>query len=99
MARVGAWVIFALRHFGLWHSAVAVPGTALAAQVERGRAEVIVPNASLTSGKVANWTLSDRFRRIDFRVSVAYGTFPEKVTPICSLAGGRSPRFRRPGTR
>jgi potassium-dependent mechanosensitive channel len=45
-------------------------------------AEVIVPNASLTSDKVANWTLSDRFRRIDFRMSVAYGTSPEKVIEI-----------------
>ncbi|HEY3097833.1 MAG TPA: mechanosensitive ion channel domain-containing protein [Methylomirabilota bacterium] len=45
-------------------------------------AEVIVPNASLTSEKVTNWTLSDRLRRIDVAVGVAYGTPPEKVTAI-----------------
>jgi len=45
-------------------------------------AEVIVPNASLVSEKVANWTLSDRLRRIDFAVGVAYGTSPEKVADV-----------------
>jgi small-conductance mechanosensitive channel len=44
--------------------------------------EVIVPNASLTAEKVANWTLSDRHRRIDFPVGVAYGTSPEKVADL-----------------
>jgi potassium-dependent mechanosensitive channel len=45
-------------------------------------AEVIVPNASLASEKVANWTLSDAHRRIDLPVGVAYGTSPEKVADI-----------------
>jgi len=45
-------------------------------------AEVIVPNASLTSEKVTNWTLSDRRRRVDVSVGVAYGTAPEKVSEI-----------------
>ena len=45
-------------------------------------AEVIVPNASLASEKVANWTLSDDHRRIDLPVGVAYGTSPEKVADV-----------------
>ena len=45
-------------------------------------AEVIVPNASLTSEKVVNWTLFDRRRRIDVVVGVAYGTPPEKALDI-----------------
>jgi small-conductance mechanosensitive channel len=45
-------------------------------------AEVIVPNASLTSEKVTNWTLSDRRRRVDVSVGVAYGTAPQKVAEI-----------------
>ena len=45
-------------------------------------AEVIVPNASLVAEKVVNWTLSDRLRRIDFPVGVAYGTSPEKVADV-----------------
>lgn len=45
-------------------------------------AEVIVPNASLVSDSVANWTLSDRLRRIDCAVGVAYGTSPERVADL-----------------
>jgi potassium-dependent mechanosensitive channel len=45
-------------------------------------AEVIVPNASLVSEKVANWTLSDRLRRLDVAVGVAYGTSPDQVMDI-----------------
>ena len=42
-------------------------------------AEVVVPNADLISKNVINWTLSDRRRRIEIRVGVAYGSDPEKV--------------------
>jgi len=52
-------------------------------------AEVIVPNAMLVSEKVTNWTLSDRLRRVDVAIRVAYGTPPEKVTEIL-LAIARS---------
>jgi small-conductance mechanosensitive channel len=45
-------------------------------------AEVIVPNAALISEKVANWTLSDRRRRVDVAVGVAYGTSPARVLDI-----------------
>jgi small-conductance mechanosensitive channel len=45
-------------------------------------AEVIVPNASLVTEKVANWTLSDQLRRIDVPVGVAFGTAAEKVTEV-----------------
>jgi len=45
-------------------------------------AEVIVPNSNLISNEVTNWTLSDRRRRIQILVGVAYGTDPEKVLNI-----------------
>jgi potassium efflux system protein len=45
-------------------------------------AEVIVPNAMLISDKVTNWTLSDRRRRIDLAVGVAYGTAPERMLDL-----------------
>lgn len=45
-------------------------------------AEIIVPNASFISDTVTNWTLSDRLRRIDVSVGVAYGTDPEQVLEI-----------------
>jgi len=45
-------------------------------------AEVIVPNESLISREVVNWTLSDRKRRVEVRVGVAYGTDPHRVLEI-----------------
>jgi len=45
-------------------------------------AEVIVPNASLISDQVVNWTLSDRQRRMDVRVGVAYGSDPRRVIAL-----------------
>jgi len=45
-------------------------------------AEVIVPNANLIAEPVVNWTLSDRRRRLDLEVGVAYGTDPEVVLEL-----------------
>src|SRR5262249_15206541 len=45
-------------------------------------AEVIVPNASIVSEKVTNWTYSDLLRRMDVSVGVAYGSAPEKVIEL-----------------
>ena len=45
-------------------------------------AEVIVPNASLVSEKLTNWTYSDRLRRMNVPVGVAYGSAPEKVLEL-----------------
>ena len=44
--------------------------------------EVIVPNGDLVSNQVINWTLSDRRRRLQLKVGVAYGTDPDLVTEI-----------------
>ncbi|MBN8615816.1 MAG: mechanosensitive ion channel, partial [Deltaproteobacteria bacterium] len=45
-------------------------------------AEVIVPNESLIGREVVNWTLSDRKRRVEVKVGVAYGTDPHEVVAI-----------------
>jgi small-conductance mechanosensitive channel len=45
-------------------------------------AEVIVPNATLISGNLVNWTLSDRTRRLELPIGVAYGTDPERVIAL-----------------
>ena len=45
-------------------------------------AEVIVPNSDLVTNLVTNWTLSERNRRADIPVGVAYGTDPERVIKL-----------------
>jgi potassium efflux system protein len=45
-------------------------------------AEVIVPNANLVAGEVINWTLSDRMRRVDVNVGVAYGSDTAEVREL-----------------
>ncbi|MAI78867.1 MAG: hypothetical protein CL917_08005 [Deltaproteobacteria bacterium] len=49
-------------------------------------AEVIVPNARFISEDVTNWTKSDRKRRFEVAVGVAYGTDPEAVIEILEQA-------------
>jgi small-conductance mechanosensitive channel len=44
--------------------------------------EVIVPNADLISNRVTNWTLSDRRRRLELPVKVAYGNDPHQVLEL-----------------
>ncbi len=50
-------------------------------------ADVIVPNANLISERVVNWTFSDRQRRVDLAVGVAYGTDPEQVIELLVAVG------------
>ena len=45
-------------------------------------AEVIVPNSTLISNQVINWTLSSSWRRVDIPVGVAHGTDPELVIKL-----------------
>jgi potassium efflux system protein len=45
-------------------------------------AEVIVPNSSMLEEKVINWTLSDRKRRVDLAIGVAYGTDASRVIAL-----------------
>jgi potassium efflux system protein len=67
-----------VRRIGIRSSTVATPQGA----------EVVVPNANLISNEVTNWTLSDRRRRADIDVGVAYGTPPEKVRSLLLQVAG-----------
>ncbi len=44
--------------------------------------EVIVPNGELISNRLINWTLSDRRRRLEITVGVAYGSDLDQVHSI-----------------
>jgi small-conductance mechanosensitive channel len=52
-------------------------------------AEVIVPNASLISSKVINWTLSESQRRRELPVGVAYGSDPKIVLKLLREAAAK----------
>jgi len=45
-------------------------------------AEVVVPNGQLISESVTNWTLSNRHRRVELNVGVAYGTDAQRVIDL-----------------
>ncbi len=48
--------------------------------------EVIIPNANFISDEVTNWTLSNKHRRIEVLVGVAYGNNPQQVMEILKNA-------------
>ncbi len=58
-------------------------------------AEVIVPNADLASKQVTNWTLSDRARRYEIDVGVAYGSDPERVLRLLEAAAADVPEVQQ----
>lgn len=57
--------------------------------------EVIVPNSSLITNDVTNWTLSNRRRRYDVFVGVAYGTDPNKVLEIISKVANKHQQVQK----
>jgi potassium efflux system protein len=60
-------------------------------------AEAIIPNATLISEKLMNWTLTNEWRRADVRVGVAYGSDLEKAMHILySVAAADADVLREP---
>jgi small-conductance mechanosensitive channel len=53
--------------------------------------EVIVPNGSLISTQVTNWTLSDRRRMVDIAVSVAAGTDLQRAADLLKRVAASQP--------
>lgn len=52
-------------------------------------ADVVVPNGTLLSEKLTNWTMLDRNRRIEINVGLAYGTDPAQAIELLgSVARG-----------
>jgi potassium-dependent mechanosensitive channel len=57
--------------------------------------EVIIPNGSLISGQVTNWTLSDRRRAVEVSVSVYAGTDPERVAELLKSTAANHPNVAK----
>jgi potassium-dependent mechanosensitive channel len=53
--------------------------------------EVILPNGSLISSQVTNWTFSDRKRAIEVSVNVAGGFDPQRVVELLKTTGAAHP--------
>jgi potassium efflux system protein len=53
--------------------------------------EIIVPNGSILSSQVTNWTLSNRERGIEIPVGVAAGTDPKRVIEILKSVAAAHP--------
>jgi potassium-dependent mechanosensitive channel len=54
-------------------------------------ADVVVPNGTLLSEKLINWTLSDMNRRLDVNVGVAYGVDPKRVLTLLQAVATATP--------
>ena len=54
-------------------------------------ADVVVPNGTLLSEKLVNWTLRDTNRRIDVDVGVAYGSDPKQVLELLKKVALETP--------
>ena len=54
-------------------------------------ADVVVPNGSLLSDKLINWTLSDMNRRFDVNIGVAYGSNPRQVMQLLMTVARETP--------
>ncbi len=57
--------------------------------------ELIVPNGQLISDKVTNFTLSNRQRRIEINLGVAYGTDPKRVIALLTEVAAAHPLAAR----
>ncbi len=55
------------------------------------RKEYIVPNREFVTGKILNWTLSDKTNRIVIRVGVAYGTDTENALAMLQQIADEHP--------
>ena len=58
-------------------------------------ADVVVPNGTLLSEKLINWTLSDTTRRLEVNVGVAYGTDPHRVLALLEEVARATPGILR----
>lgn len=58
-------------------------------------ADVVVPNGTLLSEKLTNWTLLDMSRRIDIDLGVGYGSEPSQVMALLMKVTTEAPHVAR----
>ena len=70
-----------VRHIGIRATVVRTPDGS----------EVIVPNGTLISNQVTNWTFSDQQRAIEIPVTVVRGTAPQRVVELLKTVAANHP--------
>ena len=56
-------------------------------------ADAIIPNATLISEKLMNWTLTDPWRRTDIKIGIAYGSDLQKAMQILLTVAAADPHI------
>jgi potassium-dependent mechanosensitive channel len=59
--------------------------------IDANRRELVVPNREFITGRVINWTLTDRSTRVQVRVGVSYGTDPDEAMTVMMDAAKNHP--------
>jgi len=59
--------------------------------IDANRRELVVPNKEFITGRVVNWTLTDRSTRVQVQVGVAYGTDPDDAMKVMIEAAKQHP--------
>lgn len=63
------------------------------------RASVIIPNSELITSQVLNWTLKDKFGRLDIKIAIAHGSDLKKTREVllaCTAGDQRISRLPAP---
>jgi small-conductance mechanosensitive channel len=60
--------------------------------------EVIVPNGTLISSQVTNWTFSDQHRAVEVPVTVVRGTAPQRVVELLVRVAANHPHVAKEPT-
>ena len=60
--------------------------------VDSDRKELIIPNKDVITGRVLNWTLSDKVNRVQIKVGIAYGSNTEQAAELLMRAAREHPQ-------
>jgi potassium efflux system protein len=60
--------------------------------IDPDRKELIIPNKDVITGRVLNWTLSDKVNRVQIKVGIAYGSNTQQASELLMRAAREHPQ-------
>jgi potassium-dependent mechanosensitive channel len=60
--------------------------------IDADRKELIIPNKDVITGRVLNWTLSDKVNRVQIKVGIAYGSNTQQAAELLMRAAREHPQ-------